>query len=59
MACLENRKQKTLKKHKGITTHVEGSVDYRPCTTAPGHMAMQYFEAVLSSVSTSMKKANG
>lgn len=28
---MENRKQKPLKKHKGITKRVEGSVDCRPC----------------------------
>ena len=30
-ACVENRKQKALKKHKEFTRHVEGPVDWRPC----------------------------
>lgn len=56
MACVEKRKQKPLRKHKGITRHVQGPADYRPRILALRHVTMQNFGAVLSSVSKGLKE---
>lgn len=56
MACMEKRKQKPLRKHKEITRHVQGPVDYRPRILALRHVTVQHFGAVLSSVSNGMKE---
>lgn len=58
MVYMEKKRQKPLKKQSGVTRHLVGPVDGRPCILAPGHMAVQDLGAGLSRASTGMKKAS-